>query len=74
VNHKATATCTNGHTVEWGSCKGQVKKLFGGTRECEVSVSLRNAVRPPAANRVTSSRISQAGNPYRRPHRSRSCG
>lgn len=34
MNHKATATCSNGHTTEWGSCKGQVKKLFGGTKEC----------------------------------------
>ena len=34
MNHKATATCPNGHTVEWGSCKRQVKKLFGGTKEC----------------------------------------
>jgi hypothetical protein len=34
VNHKAKATCSNGHTFEWGACKGQVKKLFGGTKEC----------------------------------------
>lgn len=34
MNHKASATCANGHTVEWGPCKGQVKKLFGSTKEC----------------------------------------
>ena len=34
MNHKATAQCKNGHIVEWGRCKGQVKKLFGGLKEC----------------------------------------
>jgi hypothetical protein len=34
MNHKATATCPQGHTVEWGSCKGHVKKLFGGIKIC----------------------------------------
>ena len=34
MNHKASATCKNGHTVEWGSCTAQVKRVFGGTKEC----------------------------------------
>jgi len=34
MNHKATATCRQGHTFEWGSCRGQVKKLFGGIKTC----------------------------------------
>ena len=34
VNHKASATCKNGHRVEWGTRKGQVRKLFGGTKRC----------------------------------------
>lgn len=34
MNHKASAKCANGHTVEWGSCRGQVKRLLGGTKEC----------------------------------------
>jgi hypothetical protein len=34
MNHKATAACPQGHTFEWGPCKGQIKKLFGGTRNC----------------------------------------
>jgi hypothetical protein len=34
MNHKATAKCKNGHTLEWGSCRGEVKKLFGGTKTC----------------------------------------
>jgi hypothetical protein len=34
MNHKASATCKNGHHVEWGTCKGKVKKLFGGEKEC----------------------------------------
>jgi hypothetical protein len=34
MNNKATATCQNGHTFEWGSCKAEVKKLFGGTKIC----------------------------------------
>ena len=34
MNHKASATCKNGHTFEWGSCTTQVKKLLGGSKEC----------------------------------------
>ena len=34
MNHKAKATCPKGHTFEWGTCAGQVKKLFGGTKVC----------------------------------------
>jgi hypothetical protein len=34
MNHKASATCKNGHTVEWGSCTAPVKKMFGGTKVC----------------------------------------
>ena len=34
MNHKATAQCKNGHSLEWGSCKAEVKKLFGGTKVC----------------------------------------
>jgi hypothetical protein len=34
MNHKATATCRNGHKIEWGPCKGKVKKLFGGVKDC----------------------------------------
>ena len=34
MNHKASARCANGHQLEWGSCKAEVKKLFGGTKEC----------------------------------------
>ena len=34
MNNKATAQCSNGHTFEWGTCKGTKKKLFGGTQVC----------------------------------------
>ncbi len=34
MNHKATAPCKNGHAVVWGSCTAQVKRLFGGSKEC----------------------------------------
>jgi hypothetical protein len=34
MNHKATATCKNGHKVEWETCKAKVKKLFGGEKDC----------------------------------------
>ncbi len=34
MNTDASAPCQNGHTGEWGSWKGQGKKLFGGTKEC----------------------------------------
>ena len=34
MNHKAIACCSNGHTLEWGTCKGEKKKLFGGTKTC----------------------------------------
>lgn len=34
MNHKASATCKNGHTFELGICKAEVKKLFGGRKVC----------------------------------------
>ncbi len=34
MNHKASATCPNGHEFEWGQCEGEVKKMFGGTKQC----------------------------------------
>jgi hypothetical protein len=34
MNHKASAECKNGHSFEFGSCSAQVKKLFGGTKDC----------------------------------------
>jgi hypothetical protein len=34
MNHKATATCSNGHTFQWGTCKAQKNRLFGGTKIC----------------------------------------
>lgn len=34
MNHKASARCKNGHTFELGTCKAEVKKLFGGTKVC----------------------------------------
>ena len=34
MNHKAVATCPNGHIVNWGVCETQVKKMFGGTKNC----------------------------------------
>lgn len=34
MNHKASAKCKNGHTVEWGKCTAPVKKFFGGTKAC----------------------------------------
>ena len=34
MNHKASATCSNGHEVEFGTCDVEVKKLFGGTKIC----------------------------------------
>jgi hypothetical protein len=34
MNYKASATCNNGHPVEWGSCTSVVKKRFGGTKTC----------------------------------------
>lgn len=35
MNHKASATCSNGHTFEFGTCQEEVKKFFGGTKICE---------------------------------------
>jgi hypothetical protein len=34
MNHKASATCPNGHVVEFGPCQIEVKRLFGGTKAC----------------------------------------
>ena len=34
MNHKASAQCQNGHTVEWGACAAVVKSLFGGAKVC----------------------------------------
>jgi len=34
MNHKAVAQCANGHTFSLGECKSQVKKIFGGTKQC----------------------------------------
>ena len=34
MNHKASATCPNGHKVEFGTCQMEVNKLFGGTKIC----------------------------------------
>src|SRR5579884_1858968 len=34
VNYKASARCANGHIFELGTCKVEVKKLFGGTKLC----------------------------------------
>lgn len=34
MNHKASATCRNGHPFEFGSCGALVSKLFGGTKPC----------------------------------------
>ncbi len=34
MNHKASATCPNGHAVELGQCQMEVKKFFGGTKVC----------------------------------------
>jgi len=34
MNHKAVATCSNGHTFEFGPCQAEVKKFFGGTKIC----------------------------------------
>lgn len=34
MNHKASATCPNGHAVEFGPCQIEVKKMFGGTKTC----------------------------------------
>lgn len=34
MNHKAVATCSNGHTFEFGICQVEVKKMFGGTKLC----------------------------------------
>jgi hypothetical protein len=34
MNSKATARCSNGHVFEWGPCKGEKQKLFGGTKPC----------------------------------------
>jgi len=34
MNHIALATCSNGAYHRVGSCTAQVKKLFGGTKEC----------------------------------------
>ena len=34
MNHRASAKCKNGHTLEWGSCTAPVKKRFGGTKVC----------------------------------------
>ncbi|MBZ5622972.1 MAG: hypothetical protein LAQ69_30195 [Acidobacteriia bacterium] len=34
MNHKASALCENGHTVEWGRCTALVKKWFGRARAC----------------------------------------
>ena len=35
MNHKASAKCPSGHTVEWGTCTALVKKMFGGgTKVC----------------------------------------
>jgi hypothetical protein len=34
MNHKASAKCKSGHTVEWGSCMALVKRMFGGTKVC----------------------------------------
>lgn len=34
MNHKASAECKNGHSFEFGPCGAQVKKLFGGTKDC----------------------------------------
>jgi len=33
VNHKASAKCSKGHDVEFGSCQAEVKGLLG-TRTC----------------------------------------
>lgn len=34
MNHKASGRCSNGHAFQWGTCKTQVSKLFGGTKTC----------------------------------------
>lgn len=34
MNHKASATCPNGHKVEFGTCQIEVQKMFGGTKIC----------------------------------------
>jgi len=34
MNHKATAVCSKGHKVEFGSCQAQRNKLFGGIKVC----------------------------------------
>jgi hypothetical protein len=34
MNHKATASCPNGHNSELGQCDNEVKKFFGGTKVC----------------------------------------
>lgn len=34
MNHKASATCKNGHSFEFGSCGAPVSKLLGGTKPC----------------------------------------
>lgn len=34
MNHKASATCRNGHTFEFGECRAQKQRLFGGTKPC----------------------------------------
>ena len=34
MNGKAVAKCSNGHEFQWGQCKAQKQKLFGGTKKC----------------------------------------
>jgi hypothetical protein len=34
MNHKAEATCHNGHKVELGVCTETKKSFFGGEKEC----------------------------------------
>ncbi len=34
MNHKAEATCPNGHIVELGVCTMKKKKFFGGEKVC----------------------------------------
>ena len=40
MNHKASATCKNGHTLEWGSCTTQARKLpFYSTRKIKTGTA-----------------------------------
>lgn len=34
MNHKAEATCHNGHKVELGVCTGKKKSFFSGEKDC----------------------------------------